>query len=81
MSQARYQKQLRERARREKAEAKRDRREARLLSAASEPPQPAASEPDVLAKLAALHETFAQGGIDFDEFERVKHELISQLND
>lgn len=81
MSQARYQKQLRERARREKAEAKRERREARQLAASSDQPQPAASEPDVLAELAALHESFAQGGLEFEEFERRKHDLIAQLND
>ena len=81
MSQARYQKQLRERARREKADAKRQRREARQTSAASDgQPQPLASESEVLALLTALHDSFGQGRIDFEEFERRKGELMAQLN-
>jgi hypothetical protein len=81
MSQARYQKQVRERARREKAAAKKERREARQASAAEngEVPQ-VASQPEVLAELAALHDTFADGAIEFEEFERRKHELIAQLD-
>jgi hypothetical protein len=81
MSQARYQKQMRERARREKAEAKRERREARQASAAASGEQPQlASQPEVLAQLAALHDSFAEGSIEFDEFERRKHELTAQLD-
>ena len=81
MSQARYQKQLRERARREKAEAKRARREARQASAEStEGPQEVVPQPEVLAQLAALHDSFGEGKIEFDEFERRKHELMAQLD-
>lgn len=80
MSQARYQKQLRERARREKAEAKRERREARQATAASTDDQrEVASEPEVLAQLTALHNRFDEGEIDFEEFERRKLELMAQL--
>jgi hypothetical protein len=81
MSHARQQKQLRERARREKAEVKRARREARQQTdASSGQPQPAASQSEVLANLAALHDSFAEGGMGFDEFERRKHDLIAQLD-
>jgi hypothetical protein len=81
MSQARYQKRLRERARLEKAEAKRQRREARQASAASSgKQQPVDSQPEVLAQLAALHLSFAEHAIDFDEFERRKHELTARLD-
>jgi hypothetical protein len=81
MSQARYQKQLRERARREKSEAKRQRREARQTPAPAEgQPQRLVSEPEVLALLAALHDSFRDGHLDFDEFERRKIELTAQLD-
>ena len=81
MSQARYQKQMRERARREKAEAKRERREARQASAASTgQSEPTASQPKVLAEVAALHVSFGEGLIDFEEFERRKLELMAQLD-
>jgi hypothetical protein len=81
MSQARYQKQMRERARREKAEAKRERREARQASAAATgQSEPTASQPEVLAEVAALHVSFGEGRIDFDEFERRKLELMAQLD-
>jgi hypothetical protein len=81
MSQARYQKQMRERARREKAEAKKERREARQATAASsDQPSQVASEPEVLAQLTALHASFDEGAIDFEEFERRKHELMAQLD-
>lgn len=81
MNQARHQKQLRERARREKADAKRQRREARQTSAASDgQPQRLVSEHEVLALLTALHDSFGDGRLDFDEFERRKIELMAQLD-
>ena len=81
MNQARFQKQRRESARREKAKAKQERREARQAAAASaDEAPPTASEPEVLAELAALHDSFREGGIDFDQFERRKHELMAQLD-
>jgi hypothetical protein len=81
MNQARFQKQRRESARREKAKAKQERREARQAAAASvDEATPTASEPEVLAELAALHDSFREGRIDFDEFERRKHELMAQLD-
>ena len=81
MSHARFQKQLRERARREKAAAKRERREARHGPDASEGhSQQLSSEPEILAQLAALHDRFGQGAIDFEEFERRKQELTGLLD-
>jgi hypothetical protein len=81
MNQARFQKQRRESARREKAKAKQERREARQAAAASADEAPAAApESEVLAELAALHDSFREGQIDFDEFEQRKHELMAQLD-
>ena len=81
MNQARYQKLLREKARRDKAEAKRERREARLASAATAGEvQAVVSQPEVLAELAVLHDNFRDGVVDFEEFERRKHELMALLD-
>jgi hypothetical protein len=84
MSHARFQKQERERARRAKAQAKRDRREANL--AAAEQPVEGSAEPsvanqaDVLAELAELHDRFGAGEVEFVDFEREKQELMERLN-
>jgi hypothetical protein len=39
-----------------------------------------ASQPQVLAELAELHELYAAERIGFDEFEQRKHELLTQLH-
>jgi hypothetical protein len=82
MSQARFQKFQREKARREKAEAKAERKAARVEAAANgddvDPAAPA--ESSVLDKLAALHQQFDDDVIDFDTFEERKNQLIAQLN-
>lgn len=81
MSQARFQKQQRERAKREKAQAKAARREERAAAqaddagAAALPPQER-----VLADLAVLHQRFDDGEIEFDEFEAAKQELLERLD-
>ena len=81
MSQARFQKQARERARREKAEAKKERREALQAAAlTTEAPSSSASQEDVLAELADLHLKFEAGTIEFVDFEQRKHELMAQLS-
>ena len=82
MSQARFQKFQREKARREKAEAKADRKAARVEAAANgEDGDPTAPpESSVLDKLAALHQQFDDDAIDFETFEERKNELIAQLN-
>lgn len=81
MSQARFQKQQREKARQEKAAAKRDRKAARAESADADGDQADAPPQErVLADLAALHTRFEAGGMDFDEFEELKRELLAQLD-
>lgn len=84
MSQARFQKSMRERNRREKAEAKRQRKVERAEQAASqdETPEPdsADGQQRVLAELAALHERFEAGNLDFEDFEVRKRELLTKLD-
>lgn len=85
MSQARFQKRMREKARQDKARAKRQRKDDRAAAAeteaeAEETDAPAVPQGDVLADLAALHERFEAEAIDFEEFEQRKHELLAQLD-
>lgn len=83
MSQARFQKRMREKARQDKQRAKRARKQERAEEAAAAPPAdepPAAPQPQVLDQLAALHEQFEADEIDFDDFEQRKQELLSQLD-
>jgi hypothetical protein len=81
----------RERARQERAAIKRNRRQADGAPADSADeatdevaPRPGAgpqaSQSDVLAQLAALHQRFEDGEVDFDDFEAAKSELIGQLD-
>lgn len=79
MSQARFQKQQREKARRERAAAKWARRAERDNATPPEP-QPLRDQATVLAELAALHERFDAGLITFDDFEGAKQELTEQLD-
>jgi hypothetical protein len=81
VSQARFQKQQREKARQEKAAAKRNRKAARAESADGDADQAeVAPQERVLADLAALHARFEDGGMDFDEFEELKRDLLAQLD-
>ncbi len=80
MSQARFQKQQREKARRERAAAKWAKRAERANSTADEPTAPARDQAEVLAELAALHEQFEAGLVSFDDFETTKGELTAQLD-
>lgn len=83
MSQAKFQKRMREKARQEKAAAKRARREERGAAAEStDEPEGATATVDqesVIAKLAKLHAQFDDEQIGFDEFEERKLELMAQL--
>lgn len=80
MSQARFQKQQREKARREKAAAKWERREERREAKPSDAePLTAADEAAVLAALAALHEQFDAGTVTFDDFSVARDELVARL--
>lgn len=82
MSQARAQKRMREKAREDKARAKRQRKEERAAGAeglAERDVAPTTPQTEVLAELAHLHERFEAGEVDFDEFEQRKHELLAQI--
>ncbi len=79
MSQARFQKQQREKARRERAAAKWAKRTERSQATPPEP-EPHPDQANVLAELAALHERFAAGNITFDDFEAAKEQLTAQLD-
>ncbi len=82
MSQARFQKMQREKAKREKAQAKAERKaqraeEAEMAADEDDPDVP--PQEQVIAKLAKLHEQFDDDQIDFDTFEERKQELMAQL--
>jgi hypothetical protein len=79
VSQAKFQKQQREKARRERAAAKWAKRVERRATA-PEPDAPVRDQPTVLAELAALHERFDAGLVSFDDFEAAKQELTDQLD-
>jgi hypothetical protein len=81
MSQARFQKQQREKARREKAAAKWARRvERREATPSSDVPVPPIDEAAVLAELADLHQRFETGAITFEDFSDAKDALIGRLD-
>lgn len=81
MNQARFQKQQREKARREKAAAKWARRQARSNERDDATPSPPAfDEAEVLIDLAALHARFDAGEIPFEDFVTAKEELTQRLN-
>jgi hypothetical protein len=85
VSQARFQKMQREKARREKAAAKRERKAARAEEAAASSEEGATAASDeneqerVLAELAALHDSFDAGDLEFDDYEDRKRELLDRL--
>jgi ATP/maltotriose-dependent transcriptional regulator MalT len=79
VSQARFEKRQRERARQERAAAKAAKRVERGNSTTPEP-QPQRDQAEVLAELAALHERFDAGLITFDDFEATKQELTEELD-
>jgi Gas vesicle protein G len=82
VNQARFQKQQREKARREKAAAKWARKEARASAAADETPDdgpPMLDEETVLTQLAELHQRFEADAITFEDFEAAKAELMERL--
>jgi hypothetical protein len=82
MNQARFQKQQREKARRDKAAAKSARKEERRNSAADESltTEPPSDQASVLDDLAQLHERFEAGEIPFEDFIEAKDELTRRLN-
>jgi hypothetical protein len=81
VSQERFQKQQREKARREKAAAKWARREERKRGRNEATPGMSPSEEtDALNELAALHARFDAGEIPFDDFVTAKEELTDRLS-
>lgn len=80
MSQASFQKQQREKARRERNAAKSAKRAERGEAIATEPLPPPTDQRAVLSALAALHEGFGNGDITFDDFEVEKQRLVQQLD-
>ena len=83
MSQARFQKRMREKAKQEKQALKRERRAERAEAADSEEDEPTPDAPPqetVLEQLAALHKKFDDDAIEFDEFEERKQALLAQLD-
>jgi hypothetical protein len=80
VSQARFQKQQREKARRERAAAKSARRVERANADAPEPAEPAREQADVLAELATLHARFDAGEMSFEDFEAAKQQVTDQLD-
>ena len=80
MSQARFQKQQREKARRERAAAKFAKRLERSSTTAPEPSVPVREQAAVLAELTELHERFDAGLVTFDDFEAAKGRLMEQLD-
>ena len=83
MSQAKFQKRMREKAKQEKQAAKRERKAERAEAAETADESSTADAPPqstVLEQLAALHTQFADDAIGFDEFEERKQELLAQLD-
>jgi len=80
VSQARFQKQQREKARRERAAAKSARSAERAAAKAPVSEGPLPEQATVLALLAALHERFDAGDIEFEEFEATKQHLVEDLD-
>ena len=82
MNQARFQKQQREKARREKTAAKQARLEERRSgqNAEATAPPDAADQDAVLAELAELHRRFNEDEIDFEDFSAAKDELTARLD-
>jgi hypothetical protein len=80
MSQARFQKQQREKERRERAAAKFARKaERREAGGAAPAPLTRDEEADILAALADLHARYDQGEIELEDFEVQRDELTGRL--
>jgi hypothetical protein len=81
MSSARSAKRDIEKARQERAAAKRERRQGAATAVSDEAePEETRSHDEILAALAVLHERFEGGSLTFDEFEEEKAELMGSLH-
>jgi hypothetical protein len=85
MSTGRFAKRDREKARQARAAAKRERRfggrddDAGTDEAGSAAPAAAPPQSDVLAALAALHETYDAGRMSLEDSEQARAELVAQI--
>lgn len=82
MSQASFAKRQREKARREKAAMKAERRQERAAASTPDedaPPRPPVDEDALLAELAALHARFDDGDIEFEDFAAAKQDITEKL--
>lgn len=85
MSTGRFAKRDREKARQERAAAKRARRfggrdgEGEAAEPGAATTTSAQSQSDVLAALAALHETYDAGRMSLEDFEAARAELVAQI--
>ncbi|HEU5148898.1 MAG TPA: hypothetical protein VFU19_00285 [Iamia sp.] len=80
MSAASFAKRQREKAKKEKAEEKAQRR---LERAAAEPEvevRPPVDEGALLEELAALHARFEDGGLDYEDFAAAKEDITRRLH-
>lgn len=77
--QASFQKMQRERAQREKALAKQNRKAERRENATVAEPASDDEQQQIVTALAELHERHAAGEIEFDDFEERRAELLEQL--
>ena len=75
-----FMKREREKAKREKAALKRERRVTRLEASAEDAPEgPTLTQDEVMAALDALHLQFDDGNMPFEEFEAARTELLARL--
>ena len=79
MAKARSSKRQLEKARRDKAVAKRERRDIRVSEEPGEVLTDGMPQDQVLAALAAVHTEYADGGMSLDDFEAAKEDLVRQL--
>jgi hypothetical protein len=79
VSQARFQKQQREKARRERAAAKFARKEERREQRTEPTTTSSADQAALLADLATLHERFDKGELELDDFLAAKDDLTERL--
>ena len=82
MSVVRVQKRQLEKAKQEKAAAKRERRQSREPlgeQAGTAAAAPAYAQDQVLADLAALHQRYADEQLSLEDFEEQRAELVSRL--
>ena len=79
MAKARSSKRQLEKARHDKAVAKRVRRDERVAEEPGEVITDGMPQDQVLAALAAVHAEYADGGMSLDDFEAAKEDLVRQL--